>query len=100
MVMYLLPRPDGSLRLGVVSSRKLGNAVERSRARRLLREVFRRHRSEFSGTYDVVLIARRELLDAKWQDIEKDLFDIAHRAGIYRAPEKRQSSEAETEGAG
>jgi len=37
--------PDGaSPKLGVVTSKKIGGAVERSRARRLLRETFRQHR--------------------------------------------------------
>ena len=38
--------PSKELRLGVVTSRKVGSAVIRSRARRLLREVFRQHQYE------------------------------------------------------
>ncbi|MCZ7591872.1 MAG: ribonuclease P protein component [Kiritimatiellae bacterium] len=84
MVLYTLPRPDGALRLGVVSSRKIGGAVQRNRARRLLREAFRRNRFQMEGQADVVLIARAALLTAKWADIESELIALAQRAGLMR----------------
>ena len=82
MVMWLRTGPGASLRVGVVSSRKVGNAVERNRARRLLREVFRRHRFQFAGDVDIVLVARRALLDARWAAIEREFDDLARRAGL------------------
>ncbi len=82
MVLYLLPRTDGRLRLGVVSSKKLGGAVARNRARRLMREVFRRNRHRLVGAADVVLVARPALLTAKWSEIEHELLDLARRSGI------------------
>lgn len=84
MVLYLLPRPDGRLRLGVVSSRKVGGAVQRNRARRLLREAYRRNRHRFHGAVDVVLVARSELLAATWPDIEAELLALARRSGILK----------------
>lgn len=50
-------------RLGVVASRKIGCAVQRSRAKRLLREVYRRGRRPAG---DLVLIARRGIHEASW----------------------------------
>ena len=52
--------PDGtSPKLGVVTSKRIGNAVARSRARRLLRESFRQHQHEFSQPVELVLVARQ-----------------------------------------
>ncbi len=48
------PRP----RLGVVASRKVGPAVARNRAKRLVREAFRLHPEVFPGGLDVVIIVR------------------------------------------
>ena len=82
MVVWLRTGAGASLRLGVVASRKVGNAVARNRARRLLREVFRRHRGECSGAFDVVIVARRNILEARWPQIEQEFTDLAQRAGI------------------
>src|SRR5262245_4409319 len=48
----------GSTRLGVVASKKVGGAVERNRAKRLAREVFRRHQAVLPESFDVVVIAK------------------------------------------
>lgn len=83
MVLFLCSGPDASLRLGVVASKKVGNAPDRSRAKRRLREAFRRHRVQFTaGADDVVLVARRSILTAAWGDIVAELFKLATQAGL------------------
>jgi ribonuclease P protein component len=82
MVLWLRKGPDASWRLGVVASRKVGGAVARSRAKRRLREAFRRHRSRFVGPYDAVLVARRSILSASWSDVVRDLLKVADKAGV------------------
>lgn len=49
---------EGPVRLGLVTSRKIANAVGRNRVRRVLREVFRLSRESFPPRFDVVIIAR------------------------------------------
>ena len=83
MVLFLRTAPDASLRLGVVASKKVGNAPERARAKRRLREAFRRHRAAFTATTDdVVLVARRSILAAPWDDVVAELFKLAAQAGL------------------
>ena len=55
------PRLDGDPRprLGLTVSRKVGGAVRRNRVKRVVREVFRRHRELFPPGCDVVVIAKR-----------------------------------------
>ena len=63
-------------RLGVAASRKLGAAVRRNRAKRLARELFRRHKIgpafEAAPGLDVVIVPRREMLDAPFSALEAD----------------------------
>jgi ribonuclease P protein component len=82
MVLWLREGEGASLRLGVVASRKVGGAVQRARAKRLMREAYRRYRHRLSGPFDVVLVARRGILETRWDDIVSELLDLAQRVGI------------------
>lgn len=63
-------RDEGApLRLGITASRKIGNAVERNRARRLIREAFRAVFPELPGALDIVVIVRRPLGERKMQAV-------------------------------
>ena len=87
MVLFLRSGPDASLRLGVVASKKVGNAPERARAKRRLREAFRRQRAGFaSRTDDVVLVARRSILAASWDAVVAELRKLAAQAGLTPPP--------------
>lgn len=80
------PNPERTARLGVVASRKLGDAVRRNRAKRLIREVFRRSEIVALGHgIDFVVIPRRELFDAPYSSIESDL-RTALKRGAARVP--------------
>jgi len=77
--------PEGaSPKLGVVTSRKIGGAVERSRARRLLRESFRQHQHEFSQPVELVLVARNSIAGKKFAEVERDFLAALHRAGLLK----------------
>src|SRR5262252_3197394 len=84
--LFLLRRPSGLGRLGIAATRKLGGAVERNRAKRLIREVFRRNK--IAEGLDIVIVPKRELLDASLTVLEADYrstFDrYAHRRGRAR----------------
>jgi ribonuclease P protein component len=82
-IAYIRMRRRGGVRLGVVASRRVGGAVERNRAKRLLREVFRKNKPEKAVPADVVLIARSLIKNAKYSDVEKDYIQ-----GVFRTLEK------------
>lgn len=69
-------------RLGVVTGRKLGPAVERNRARRLMRECFRRSQHVLTGKFDIVLIARNSINGRSMGAVEKDYLAALKRAGL------------------
>ena len=68
--MFLLANEHGVGRLGIAATRKFGGAVQRNRAKRLIREVFRRNK--IAPGFDVVVIPKRELLDASLSALEAD----------------------------
>ena len=77
--------PDGAApKLGVVTSRKIGGAVQRTRARRLLRESFRLHQHEFSQPIELILVARNSIAGKKFADVERDFLATLRRAGLLK----------------
>src|SRR5207249_1552373 len=75
--LFLLANTLGVGRLGIAATRKLGGAVERNRAKRLIREVFRRNK--IAAGFDVVVIPKRELLDASLSTLEADYRNLLAR---------------------
>jgi ribonuclease P protein component len=95
MVLWLRNGEGASLRLGVVTSKKVHlRANRRNLARRRLREAYRNLRPYFSGNFDVILIGRRNILKAEWMDVLRELLNLAEKAGII-TDEKLQHAKKE-----
>jgi ribonuclease P protein component len=76
---------DSLSRLGVITPGKIGGAVARSRARRLLRETFRVHQHDLAGPVDLVLVARPSIAGKGMAEVEKDFLTTLRRARLLRA---------------
>lgn len=63
-------------RLGVTVTRKVGPAVQRNRIKRLVREHFRKHRDEITGTWDINIIAKNKAGQASNLDLRHALTDL------------------------
>lgn len=83
MVLWLRSTPDASLRLGLISSKKVHlRANKRNRARRQLREAYRHIRPYLNGQVDLIFVARRALLKATSNEIKNEMHSLLIQAGL------------------
>ncbi|MGE3309691.1 MAG: ribonuclease P protein component [Limisphaerales bacterium] len=71
------------VRLGLVTSRRVGGAVVRSRVRRLIREAFRLNQHQISGPVRLVLVARSSIVGKSLPMVERDLRRCLREAGLW-----------------
>ena len=85
-VLQLRKRTDnGPVRIGFTVSKKVGNAVERNRVRRRLREIVRHSKKDrMQSGHDYVLVGRRAALTLPFDRIAQDFEGALRRAQTGR----------------
>ena len=83
-ILVLLTRKNGlsTNRKAFLASKKVGNSVCRNRARRLMKEAFRKTEAELPQGYDFLLIARQQILDCKCHQVEQSLRAAFKKNGL------------------
>ena len=78
---FVLEKPARPTRIGITATRKMGNSVERNRARRLIREAFRKNKWLVPDRVDIVINVKRSLVEAGYRELEKDFITFLQKAG-------------------
>jgi ribonuclease P protein component len=78
---------SANVRVGVAAGKSTGGAVDRNRAKRLLREAMRPHLETLASGWDLILIARPALVTATLEDTRSALFNLLRRAKLLPADE-------------
>lgn len=95
LLVLIVRRNSGDTsRVGVTASRKVGGAVERNRAKRLLREAARHLYPEYEDQgWDIMLVARPGLVGACTSQVERALASLLGRAGLWMDHSRSSSEE-------
>lgn len=88
LVTYALKNRLGETRVGITTSKKVGNAVVRSRARRVLRAAYRGLCAEVKPGYDLIFVARGRTPAAKSTQVQKHMERQLASAGLLVGREK------------
>ena len=70
-------------RFAYVASKKVGNSVQRNRARRLMREAYRTMNRRIAPGYDVIFVARNGIDQSKCDEVRQAIFGAIRAAGLF-----------------
>lgn len=84
LVTYCVKKKYGSVRVGITTGKKIGCAVERNRARRVIRAAFREIENDIHGNWDIVFVARTKTPHDKMQIVLEQMKDHLKKAGLIQ----------------
>ncbi|MFQ9909178.1 MAG: ribonuclease P protein component [Acutalibacter sp.] len=84
VVVYALKNRTKNVRVGITTSKKVGNAVQRNRSRRVIREAFRALAPRVRPGFELVLVARGKTPYVKSTDVRRQLERQLQAAGLLR----------------
>jgi ribonuclease P protein component len=70
--------------MAVVISKKVGNAVKRNKFKRQMRSLFRRNKDLLKSSFDILIIAKKEIIEASWLKLQEDYFAAIRSIGQNR----------------
>ncbi|MDR0401929.1 MAG: ribonuclease P protein component [Endomicrobium sp.] len=84
--IFVYNRNDGVVlrRVGLVTSRNVGNAVVRNKTKRRLKEIFRLNKNYLKPSLDMIFVLKIETTFLKYNDLKKNIFDLLKKFGFYR----------------
>lgn len=84
LVLGYLPNQMNQNRAAVIAGRSVGGAVQRNYAKRRIRSVFQTLQPELNQGFDLVLIARKPMLDVEHRSVINGMRSLLQRAGIMK----------------
>jgi len=84
VILVVLPNQSSRTRVGLSASKAIGGAVQRNRAKRLLRHAIAPLLEFTSPGYDLVLLARKPILNVKCDQVKQALIDNLSKAKLMQ----------------
>ncbi|MGI5920333.1 MAG: ribonuclease P protein component [Syntrophomonadaceae bacterium] len=82
IIVFIQENNLGRNRCGIVTSKKVGNAVIRNRAKRQLRAIISNGWETINDGYDIVIVARKNITTAVFNQLVRDFYMVMRKAGL------------------
>ena len=82
LVTYVTKSRAGICRIGITASKKIGGAVVRNRAKRVIRAAYARVEPKINGNWDIVFVARARTAPARSTDVARVMHGQLKAAGL------------------
>ena len=83
LIMYYTPSKNKNVKVGISVSKKVGGAVSRNRARRVIREAITPFLVNINNNFNLILVAKENLLSFSFGEIKNQIEQMITKAGIY-----------------
>jgi ribonuclease P protein component len=88
LVVYMYGNTDGTVRrrLGLITRRQLGTAVQRNRLKRRLREIFRLHKDRLAPGLDMIFMPKLPVMSLTYAQLREVITSLWLKAGVLCCP--------------
>lgn len=84
LVTYATRSREGRTRCGITAGKKIGGAVQRNRAKRVIRAAYRQLEPQIDGAYDIVFVARTKTTCVKMPDVLRQMEAHLKELGVIK----------------
>ena len=92
IVLIVMPAPGERFQIGIAASRSVGGAVQRNRAKRLLREALRPLLPQVNAGWYALLLCRRPIISSSLPEISQAMIQLFSKAGMMSNQDGNESS--------
>ncbi|MBQ6171216.1 MAG: ribonuclease P protein component [Clostridia bacterium] len=95
VVVYYRKNRQSINQLGLTTAKKIGNAVQRNRARRVMREAYRLLEEKLEKNCDIVLVARSKTPFVLMDEVKCDMLRAFEKAGIIAEKQEKNENQSD-----
>lgn len=83
IIVYILDNELGFNRYGVVTSKKVGNAVIRNKIKRQIRSIIKNNLNNIKASHDIVIVARHKISGVEYDLLNKDFMVVMRKSDLW-----------------
>lgn len=88
IVLGVLPNQLDQNRVAVIAGRSVGGAVQRNLAKRRIRSAFQSFQADLYPGYNLVIIARKPILEHDYRTLQRSMASLLKRAGLIKESQR------------